>query len=761
MAERKAIHHEAPSPLVLLRHLREIMASSDATQGKFDRLVRMIAEQMHSEVCSIYLIRPGQVLELVASAGLNPSAIHYTRLLIGQGLVGDIAATGKTLNLAEAASHPKFVYRPETGEEIYHSFVGVPVRASDEVIGVLVVQSATARTYSEDEVEVLETVAMVLAELAVGQQLVDRQALLRERSDAPLTHTFHAQRIAPGIARAPAVLHRPYVAVTRVVTENTALEEKRLADALDATRSQIDQLISEAELVGSDTYSDILETYRMFLYDQGWMRRITERIKSGFTAEASVKKVCEDLHARLSKVANPHIRQRIEDIEDISSRVLAHLSGTAMTAMEENLPQDFILVAKSLGPGELLEYGHRRVKGVILEEGSAASHIAIIAKMLDVPVLGGIWNATEMIRAGDDVVVDGDQGEVSINPPDDMMLTVTAQIEKRAKRIEMRDQMKDLPTQTRDGVNISIHLNIGLTLDGPMLAAKDVDGIGLYRTELPYLTATRFPNADEQAKVYYGVLKHALGKPVIFRTFDIGGDKQVSYLHLPAEENPALGWRATRIGLDRPKLFKEQFQALLTAAAGENLHVMFPMIATVEEFKAAKALLIKQQAVFATRKFPLPKTIKVGAMLEIPSLLFDLDLLLREVDFLSIGSNDLLQYLFAADRCNEEVSSRYDTLDSTVIRLLSQVAERCKNAGVPLGFCGDMASRPLEAMALLAAGIRSLSVPPPVIGPLKAMIRSLDLGHLKHTLDYRMQMRSGSMRSFLHAYASDHGVLTT
>ncbi|MFO1242424.1 MAG: phosphoenolpyruvate--protein phosphotransferase [Rickettsiales bacterium] len=758
MAERKAIQHDAPSPLVLLRHLREIMAGGDGTQSKLDRLVRKIAEQMHSEVCSIYLIRPGQVLELVTSAGLNPSAIHYTRLLIGQGLVGDIAATGKTLNLAEAASHPKFVYRPETGEEIYHSFVGVPIRASDEVIGVLVVQSIAARTYSEEEVEVLETIAMVLAELAVGQQLVDRQALLREKSETPLTHTFHAHRIAPGVARAPAVLHRPYVAVTRLVTENTALEEKRLHDALDATRSQIDQLISEAELGDAGAYSDILETYRMFLYDQGWMRRITERIKSGFTAEASVKKVYEDLHARLSKVANPHIRQRIEDIEDISSRVLAHLSGTAVTAMEGALPNDFILVARTLGPGELLEYGHRRVKGVILEEGSAASHIAIIAKMLDVPVIGGVWNATEIIRAGDDVVVDGDHGEVSINPPDDMMLGVNMQIEKRQKRVELREAMKHLPTETKDGVSIAMHLNIGLTLDAPLLTAKDIDGIGLYRTELPYLTATRFPGVDEQAKIYYGVIKHAYGKPVIFRTFDIGGDKQVPYFHLPAEQNPALGWRATRIGLDRPKLLKDQFQALLSAAAGETLHVMFPMIATVKEFQNAKSLLIQEQERFALNKFPLPKSIKVGAMLEIPSLLFDLDVLLKEVDFLSIGSNDLLQYLFAADRCNEEVADRYDTLDSIVIRVLSQVAERCKNANVPLGFCGDMATRPLEAMALLAAGIRSLSVPPPVIGPLKAMIRSLDLAHLKHTLDYRMQMRSGSMRSFLHAYASDHGV---
>lgn len=758
MAERKVNHVDAPSPLVLLRHLREIMAGSDGTQGKLDKLVRQIAEHMHSEVCSIYLIRPGQVLELFASAGLNPSAIHYTRLLIGQGLVGEIAATGKTLNLAEAASHPKFVYRPETGEEIYHSFIGVPIRSSDEAIGVLVVQSVAARSYSEEEKEVLETIAMVLAELAIGQQLVDRQALARERNDAPLTHTFHAHRIAPGVARAPAVLHRPFIALTRLVSDNATQEEARLHEALEATRMQVEKMISEAELGGADAYSDILETYRMFLYDQGWLRRITECIHNGFTAEASVKKVYEDLHARLTRVSNPHIRQRIEDIEDVSSRLMAHLSGTAMTAMDGELPQDFILVARTLGPGELLEYGHRRVRGVILEEGSAASHIAIIAKMLDVPVVGGVWNATEMIRAGDDVVVDGDHGEVSINPPDEMMASVNAQIEKRARRARMRDEMKELPTETKDGAKIKINLNIGLTLDAPMLAAPDIEGIGLYRTELPYLTATQFPNAEEQCKIYQGVVRQAFGKPIIFRTFDIGGDKQVPYLQLPHEENPAMGWRATRIGLDRPKLLREQFRALLAAAEGETLHVMFPMIATVKEFRDAKALLISEAEEFKRRKRKFPKDIKVGAMLEIPSLLFDMDAVLRNVDFLSIGSNDLLQYLFAADRCNDEVAGRYDALETTVIRMLSGVADRCKQAGVPLGFCGDMATRPLEAMALLAAGIESLSVPPPAIGPLKAMIRSLDLGHLKHTLDYRMNMRSGSLRSFLHAYASDHGV---
>lgn len=758
MAERKVINADTPSPLVLLRHLREIMAGGDGTQGKLDKLVRQIAQHMHSEVCSIYLIRPGQVLELFASAGLNPSAIHYTRLLVGQGLVGEIAGSGKTLNLAEAASHPKYVYRPETGEEIYHSFIGVPIRSSEEVIGVLVVQSVAARTYSEEEKEVLETIAMVLAEMAIGQQLVDRQALVRERTDAPLTHTFHAHRIAPGVARAPAVLHRPFITLTRLVSDNSTHEEARLHEALEATRMQVEKMISEAELGGADAYSDILETYRMFLYDQGWLRRITECIHNGFTAEASVKKVYEDLHARLTKVSNPHIRQRIEDIEDVSSRLLSHLSGMAMTAMDGELPQDFILVARTLGPGELLEYGHRRVRGVILQEGSAASHIAIIAKMLDVPVVGGVWNATEMIRAGDDVVVDGDHGEVSINPPDDMMASVNAQIAKRAARAKMREDMKELPTETKDGAKIKIHLNIGLTLDAPMLAAQDIEGIGLYRTELPYLTATHFPSAEEQCNIYKSVIRQAFGKPVIFRTFDIGGDKQVPYLQLPREDNPAMGWRATRIGLDRPKLLIEQFRALLSAAEGETLHIMFPMIATVKEFMDARALLDHEIGEYRLNKKKLPKDIKVGAMLEIPSLLFDLEAVLREVDFLSIGSNDLLQYMFAADRCNDEVAGRYDTLEVPVLRMLGDIAKRCKKAKVPLGFCGDMATRPLEAMALFATGIDSVSIPPPAIGPLKAMIRSLDLKHLQHTLEYRMNMRSGSLRSFLHAYASDHKV---
>lgn len=759
MPDLKAIRKDEPGALALLRDIRDLMAGKDATQAKLDKLVELIAGRLQFDVCSIYLLNPGHVLELFASYGLNKNAIHHTRLEVGQGLVGEIAATANIINIPEAEKHPKYFYKPETGEEVFKSFVGVPILSNHQVIGVLVVQGKIAKTCTELQIEVMQTLAMLLAEMATGQGLVDHHALFSDKEESVYSRPLPGQRLSPGLARAPAVLHRPRIEVTKLVAEDPAQEEERLNNAVDALRQSVDQLIENTSGIAGNEHTEILETYRMFAYDRGWLNNIVQAIHTGLTAEGAVKKVLEELHVRLQQIKNPYIRERIEDLEDLSTRLLYHLTGISPTAAHSSLPEAFILVAKYMGPAELLEYGHGRIRGLVLEQGSAASHITIISRMMDIPVVSGIHDATEIIAAGDTLVVDGDHGEVYIRPGEDLEKEINRHLVLRDRQNTEFALLRSEPPVTKDGVRISINLNIGFHFDAREAAASDIDGIGLYRTELPYLMANAFPDVESQRKIYADILEKAEGKPVIFRTFDIGGDKQVPYLKMPPEENPAMGWRATRIGLDRPLLLRRQLRALLEAGAGHELYVMFPMIATVQEYDTARALLDGEVASLSGSGAKLPSKIHCGAMLEVPSLIFEMPELVKRVQFISIGSNDLFQFLFAADRTNEQVAQRYDPLRPSIMRLLSGVVMQCRTAGVKVGFCGDMASRPLEAMALFAAGIDTVSIPPAAIGPLKAMIRTLDLGHISSYIGEVCTAQDKPYRQYLQAFAQDHGVM--
>lgn len=746
------------SPLQLLREIRDVMTGTAKVQTKLDRLVTIISDRLAADVCSIYIMRLGQILELYATAGLKAEAIHQTRLAIGEGLVGEIASDATPLNLADAQSHPKFAYRPETGEEIYQSFVGVPIMSHHQVLGVLVVQGKTSRVYSDLQMEVLQTIAMVIAELAVSQQLVDRMALARERVTAGESHVCSGQKLSPGLSKAPAVLHRPAIEIKKLVADDPQAEEVRLNEAIISLQQSVQSLLDAPHVRENQTHADIMETYRMFTQDQGWIGSLVAAVQTGLTAEAAVKKVLEDLHVRLASAKNPYVRQRIEDLEDISTRLLHHLCGVCYTAAQDALPENFILVAKSLGPAELLEYPHDHIKGIVLEKGSAGSHITLIARMMDIPVVSGVDDVTDIIQSGDMVVVDGDNGEVYIRPSDDFRQEINEHIALRELKNLAFESTRDLSSVTVDGVEVSLNLNVGLHLDGRSLAAKDVSGIGLYRTELPYLAASSFPTVEAQRKIYSHVLEQAHGKRVVFRTFDIGGDKEVPYLHTEAEENPAMGWRATRIGLDQPMLLRHQLRALLESAAGTELSVMFPMIAAVYELDDAKQLLELEMQYIRDEGGTLPSRVRVGVMLEIPSLLFDLDALLKRVEFISIGSNDLLQFFFAADRANDRVVSRYDVLSPPVLRMMRMIFEKCTNAHVDVGFCGNMVAKPLEAMALMACGLRNMSVPPACVGAIKQMVRSVQLKDLTNYMDMILEWDEVSLRQHLQSYAKDHKV---
>jgi len=742
----------------LLRRLRDIMADSGSPQERLDRIVRIVAAEMVAEVCSAYVMRAGEVLELFATEGLRPESVHRTRLRIGEGLVGVIAATARPLALADAQSHPDFAYRPETGEDIYHSLMGVPILRGGRVLGVLVVQNRSLRHYTEDEIEVLQTIAMVVAELAATGELVNPLEIAQSRGGGLLPLRLVGIRLNLGLAIAPAVLHEPRLPIRQLLAEDVEGELKRLRHAVTTMRSAIDELVATSRGLGAGEHRDVLETYRMFAADRGWVARIADAIRSGLTAEAAVQKIRDETRTRMMQISDTYLRERLLDLEDLANRLQQHLSGRPPSAASADLPAEFILVARAMGPAELMDYAHRRIVGLVLEEGSPTAHVAIVARALDIPVVARVEDAASRIEAGDIVIVDGDHAQVMVRPSEHIHQSVAATVEAQARRRAIYDSLRSAASVTRDGIHIKLLLNVGLLIDLPQLRATGAEGIGLFRTEIPFMVRDSFPDVEDQTEFYRSVFEQTEGSTVVFRTLDIGGDKVLPYLAHTVEDNPAMGWRAIRIGLDRPAMLRQQLRALIRAAEARPLFVKFPMIAEIAELERARAILDMEIARAAKEGRVLPAVIKTGVMLEVPSLLWQLPALCERIDFLSIGTNDLVQFLFACDRGNPRLADRYDPLSMPMMALFREVIARTRDAQVPLSMCGEMAGSPIEAMALIALGFRTLSMAAPAIGPVKMMIRSLDAAAVAAFLDEIACRPDHSLRPRLEAYARDHNI---
>ncbi|MFQ3596494.1 MAG: phosphoenolpyruvate--protein phosphotransferase [Sphingomonadaceae bacterium] len=742
----------------ILRRLHDVMAARSPAQAKLNEVVQVIAAELGSEVASIYLMREG-ALELFATFGLKQEAVHVTRLAPGQGLVGTIAESLAPLNLAEASAHPRFAYRPETGEERFHSFAGVPIIRREAAIGVLAVQHVSPRAYDEIEIEALQTVAMVLAELIAAAGLVTpADTPPRPRDTAP--KRLAGVRLVDGVARGVAVFHQPRVRIERTVADDVATEKERLAAGFRALREQIDSMLRQAEFAGPGDHDEILETYKMFAFDEGWARRITDAIEGGLTAEAAVESVAQAQRIRMASAADPYLAERVHDLDDLSNRLIRLISGRIGTAAALGLKSDMILIARNLGPAELLEYDRRYLKGVALEEGSLTAHVTIIARAMGVPVVGRIAHLREEVAEGDPLILDAGAGAVFVRPQGSVVRNFEEQAALRARREAGFEAIRDLPAVTRDGVRVSVMVNAGLRSDLPALALTNADGIGLFRTEFQFLVSATLPRKDRQVRLYRDVLEAAGDKPVIFRTVDIGGDKAVPYIDPKGggEENPAMGWRALRLALERKGLLQAQARALVEAAAGRELSLMFPMISEPWEFAEAKALVEEAAAAQARRGRELPSAIRYGAMLEVPALAETLDELLPMVDFLSIGTNDLTQFLLAADRGNPKLAARYDWLARGVLRYLARIVRMADSEGVPVTVCGEMGGRTLEALALLAIGVRRLSITPASVGPIKAMIRGTELQPIAAAMAIWLDTPGTDIRAALVREAERQGI---
>ncbi|MBL6856560.1 MAG: phosphoenolpyruvate--protein phosphotransferase [Rhodobacteraceae bacterium] len=727
---------------VLLKRLKEALAEEGEGQKRLDRITHLIANSMDTEVCSVYLLVDNKTLELCATEGLDPASVHKTRLRIGEGLVGLVARDAKPINTDNAPSEVGFRFMPETREERYSSFLGVPIQRLGETLGVLVVQSRISRLFSDDEIYAIEVVAMVLAEMTeLGAFVGGDENLKAPHQYSVLIRGGIAHE---GAASGNVLLHEPRVVVTNPFAEDTIIEQKRLQDAIQRLKGDVDGMLNTALKGATEEHKKILEAYRMFANSKSWLKRMEEDIESGLSAEAAVEKEQSTVRARMSRVADAYLRDRLHDLDDLSNRLLRILTGQG-NSDHTDFPESPILVARNIGPGELLEYG-RNLKGIVLEEGSVGGHATIIARAMAIPLIINASAITTEALNGDHVLVDGDQGIVHLRPDDNVKNAFSEKIAMQSKKLERYQKLKDVPAVSKDGITINLMMNAGLMGDLPSLENSGAEGVGLFRTELQFLARNSIPKRGELAALYSRVLDAAGQKKVIFRTLDVGSDKVLPYMRPTDEPNPALGWRAIRLGLDKPGIMKMQLQAFFRAANLRNISIMFPMIAQFGEFIQARELL--KTVLENERKMghSIPKNVEIGAMLETPSLVFAPKQFFELADFISIGGNDLKQFFYAADRENERVRKRYDTLNVSFLNLIKQIVIRCEETSTPLSFCGEDAGKPLEAVCLLAMGIRTLSMRPASIGAVKALIRDINIIELRRVIDQALVSGEQSIR---------------
>lgn len=742
---------------VLLRRMHEAVAEEATAQERLDHLTRVIASHIVADVCSIYLRRPDDVLELYSTEGLKREAVHRTTLSWGEGLVGVVAATQRPLVTADAPLHPAFVYKAETGEDPLHSFLGVPLIRSGKALGVLVLQNKASRRYTDEEVEAAQAVALLLAEVAASGELLGKEetAAVGEMLHQP--DRLEGVGVVPGIASGHAAFHEPPTPRHKVFSGDVAAEAERLEEGLQSLRKAVDDMLADISLAGVSR--EVLETYRLFAYDRGWKDRLRAAVFSGLTAESAVEQVKADNRARMMQARDPYLRERLHDLDDLSHRLLRHLGGDG-AGRARDLQDEAVVVARMMGPADLLEYDRKKLKGLVLTEASATSHVAIVARALEIPLVAGADDALERVFEGDALIIDGETGEVHIRPSPDIIASYREKRELQSARQALFAEERDLPAVTADGVPVNVMMNAGLALDMQHLEATGAAGVGLFRTELQFLIGPQLPKVEAQERLYRDVLERAGDKPVVFRTADLGGDKAASYMKRRAEGNPAMGWRGLRMSVDRPGILRPQLRALLRAGAERDLFILFPMVTLPSELDTARGLLERERAIRERRGEALPKSIQIGAMIETPAAAWRLSEIAQRVDFLSVGGNDLAQFYFAADRESEMTQRRFDPIDPGFLSFLAMVIEKAKAAGKPLSYCGEQAADPVMAAALIGLGVTRFSIPATSVGPFRRMIRSLNASALSQWLAQRLAETApgGDLRAEIKAFLGTGGV---
>jgi len=722
-----------------------------------DRIVAAIAEGMQTEVCSLYLFDPqGERLVLRSTFGLDRDSVGKVSMRLSEGLVGMVIESGAPVSVADAISHPRYKYFPETGEERFHSFVGVPVQESrQKAIGVMVAQTLSRRKFTKSDERLLRTaatqVAQILSHFRLRETLATKEkerAEYRRRMIEANRQLKDYEKVG-GKARikAPQKIRRPrlvglpaapgfaqgvgHVVGTFLSTidrnqrvRDVKAERKRLDEALDRSRAELEVLKARMAPLMPEQDLKIFDGHRLILEDDEFVGRIRDTVEKGFSAESALFRVIDELSAQMLAVADGYLRERATDFRDVGHRVLRHLRQEDRHGA---YARPTILVAEELTLSQLTLVSHENLAGIALQSGGVTSHAAILARSFEIPTVVGIEHLMESVVEGDHLVLDGNSGVVYVNPPAD----VEKDYQGMTRRYEAfkRELMEDgnAPAATRDGHRVMMLANIALLADVHLAMRYGAEGVGLLRSEFSFLTYEDFPDENQQLALYNRMLEAVGGrKPVTIRTLDIGADKYPPYMRVPREENPFLGWRSIRISLEMSGLFKVQLRAILRAAARYNVRILFPMISSLEELRRAKELLAESQAELYKEGLEHNPNIEVGIMVEVPSAVWLAPRLAREVDFFSIGTNDLIQYLLAADRNNPKVAHLYEAFHPAVISAIAEVVNVARAADKEVGICGEMASDPLATLLLVGMGLDELSLSPLFIPVVRKLIREVD-----------------------------------
>lgn len=727
-----------------LQDISALILRSHDLNETINNIVHLVADRAHSDVCSLYLLddEDQETLVLRATRGLDPEAVGKVSLKIGEGLTGKVAKEQQVLAIQEPQSHPDYRYFQETGEEQFHTFVGIPLLDRSTSIGVLVIQTRKSHVFSNDELATLTTIAFQVASIVVNARLLDTVKryeipgpppppavdTAQSSSDMPsLAPALYGQTAYPGIVTGPVTIVDHEFGFADIFDEHNIdvqTELSRLDEALRQTRIQTLYLEKRVAAQLGEADAAIFHTHLMILEDRGFIERIHTLIEENHSAPYALKRVIYGYLSAFARMEDPYLRERAADMEDVGRRLLSNLVGRSSDGLQ--LQHASILVAKRLLPSDMAILDHKKIQGIILESHEANSHSVIMAKSLGIPAIIGVEGATTRIRIHDHLILDASSGCVYPNPSVAIIDEYLRLEQDRTQEKERLLQLRDVTAATRDGQQVFLRANIGLLSDVDIATRHGAQGVGLYRTEFLYMTHNSFPDRDQQYQFYKKIVSAFQGMPVTIRTLDIGGDKVLPYFNQPPENNPFMGWRSVRVSLDYPDIFQTQIEAILMAATAGPVRILFPMISSMEEIRACKKLVQTASDHLTTLGINHVAQIPLGAMIEVPAAVRLAPHLAKEVDFFALGTNDLIQYLLAADRSNPRVQNYYDPLHPAVLLSLESIIKTANAQGVDLCLCGEMATDPLCLLLLIGLGVRDFSLSAPYIPQLKSLLCRID-----------------------------------